>query len=50
MVRLKDDANILPLELFTVGEKGVLKDERIGFVLRRSDQGLPRRPKARDIL
>jgi hypothetical protein len=33
VARLKDNANILSLESFVVTEKGVLKDERIGFVL-----------------
>jgi len=33
VVRLKDNAHILSLECFAVREKGVLKDERIGFVL-----------------
>jgi hypothetical protein len=33
VARAKDNANILALESFPVTEKGVLKDERIGFVL-----------------
>ena len=33
VTRLKSDAHILALESFPVTEKGVLKDQRIGFVL-----------------
>ncbi len=33
VARLRSDAHILPLESFAVTEKGVLKDQRIGFVL-----------------
>lgn len=33
VTRLRSDAHILPLESFPVTEKGVLKDQRIGFVL-----------------
>ena len=33
VARLKDNANILSLEKYTITEKGVLRDERIGFVL-----------------
>lgn len=41
VVRLKDDAHILPLESFAVTEKGVLKDERIGFVLEEALKDYP---------
>jgi hypothetical protein len=33
VVRLKDNAQIVPLESFAIKKKGVLKDEKIGFVL-----------------
>lgn len=41
VVRLKDDAHILSLESFAVTEKGVLKDERIGFVLEEALKDYP---------
>ena len=41
VARLKDNANILSLESFTVAEKGVLKDERIGFVLEEALRDYP---------
>lgn len=33
VVRLKDNAQIVPLEPYPISESGVLKDQRIGFVL-----------------
>lgn len=41
VARLKDDAHILPLKSFVVTEKGVLKDERIGFVLEEALEDYP---------
>lgn len=41
VARLKDDAHILPLESFAVKEKGVLKDQRIGFVLEKALKDYP---------
>ena len=41
VARLKDDAHILPLESFPVTEKGVLKDQRIGFVLEEALKDYP---------
>lgn len=41
VARLKDNANILLLESFAVSEKGVLKDERIGFVLEKALKDYP---------
>lgn len=41
VARLKDNANVLSLESFAVSEKGVLKDERIGFVLEKALQDYP---------
>lgn len=41
VVRLKDNAQIVPLESFVVTEKGVLKDERIGFVLEEAIKDYP---------
>ena len=41
VARLKDDANILPLKSFAVTEKGVLKDEYIGFVLEEALEDYP---------
>ena len=41
VARLKDDANILSLEKFAVTEKGVLQDERIGFVLEKALKDYP---------
>jgi len=41
VARLKDNANILSLESFAVTEKGVLKDERIGFVLEEALKDYP---------
>jgi hypothetical protein len=42
VTRLRSDAHILPLESFPVSEKGVLKDQRIGFVL---DEALKNYPE-----
>lgn len=41
VVRLKDDAHILSLESYPMTEKGVLKDERIGFVLEEALKDYP---------
>lgn len=41
IVRLKDNAQFVPLESFVVTEKGVLKDERIGFVLEQALKDYP---------
>lgn len=41
VARLKDKANILPLESYAITEKGVLKDERIGFVLEEALKDYP---------
>ena len=41
VVRLKDNAQIVPLESFKVTEKGVLKDQRIGFVLEEAFKDYP---------
>lgn len=41
VARLKNNANILSLESFPVTEKGVLKDERIGFVLEEALKDYP---------
>lgn len=41
VARLKDDAHILPLQSFAVTEQGVLKDERIGFVLEEALEDYP---------
>ena len=41
VARLKDNANILSLEKFAVTGKGVLQDERIGFVLEEALKDYP---------
>jgi len=41
VARLKDNANILSLEKYTITEKGVLRDERIGFVLEEALKDYP---------
>lgn len=41
VIRLKENAQIVPLESFSVKEKGVLKDERFGFVLEEAIRDYP---------